>query len=90
MSRAKSRNRDGGGDDFPVVVSNSMGLLYELVTAVLGYDPMDAGKTMGLSSYGRPRHADLLKSFIRYGEDPSEFFRCPLDHFGIAMTLQPV
>ena len=56
------------GDDFPVVVSNSMGLLYELVTAVLGYDPMDAGKTMGLSSHGRPRYADLLKTFIRYGE----------------------
>ena len=76
------------GDDFPVVVSDSMGLLYELVTAVLGYDPMDAGKTMGLSSHGRPRYADLLKTFIRYGEDPSEFFRCPLHDFEIAMTLE--
>jgi carbamoyltransferase len=76
------------GDDFPVVVSDSMGLLYELVTAVLGYDPMDAGKTMGLSSYGRPHHADLLKSFIQYGEEPSEFFRCPLRDLAIAEKLE--
>lgn len=75
------------GDDFPVVVTDSMGLLYELVTAVLGYDPMDAGKTMGLSSYGRPRHTGLLKSFIRYGEDPSEFFRCSLQDPEVAERL---
>jgi carbamoyltransferase len=77
-------------DDFPVVVSNSMGLLYELVTAVLGYDPMEAGKTMGLSSYGRPLHTDLLKSFIQHGEEPSVFFRCPLQDVTIAERLDEI
>jgi carbamoyltransferase len=76
------------GDDFPTVVSDSMGLLYELVTAVLGYEPLDAGKTMGLASYGHPRHEEILKSFIRYGGDPPEFFRCPLQDREIAEQLQ--
>jgi carbamoyltransferase len=75
-------------DDFPIVVSDSMGLLYELVTAVLGYEPLDAGKTMGLASYGSLRHLDLLKSFIRYGDDPSCFFRCPLHDLKIADALE--
>lgn len=67
------------GDDFPVVVTDSMGLLYELVTAQLGYDPLEAGKTMGLSSYGRPLHVEELGQFVRYGSEPSDFFRCTLD-----------
>lgn len=67
------------GDDFPIVVTDSMGLLYELVTAQLGYDPLEAGKTMGLSSYGQPRHTALIGKFIHYGDDPADFFRCSLD-----------
>jgi carbamoyltransferase len=75
------------GDDFPTVVTDSFGLLYELVTGVLGYDPMDAGKTMGLASFGQPRHADLLRSFITFSNDPSDFFRCRLDDVAIPQAL---
>ncbi|MHC2432770.1 carbamoyltransferase C-terminal domain-containing protein [Bradyrhizobium sp. USDA 4451] len=68
------------GDDFPIMVTDSMGLLYELVTAELGYEPLEAGKTMGLASHGEPRHADMLKRFIQYRDDPDDFFRCALDN----------
>jgi carbamoyltransferase len=58
-------------DEFPIGVTNSIGMLYELVTGLLGYDLMDSGKTMGLSSYGVPRYLDVLERFVQFGDSPS-------------------
>lgn len=66
-------------DDFPTCVTNSMGMLYELVTGCLGYDPMDSGKTMGLSSHGVPRFLGALEEFVTYGDDASNCFQCTTD-----------
>jgi carbamoyltransferase len=66
-------------DDFQTSVTNSIGLLYELVTSLLGNHPMDCGKTMGLSSHGVPRHLEVLESFVTYGEDVSACFTCAID-----------
>ena len=68
-----------GEDEFPVGVHDSIGMLYELVTAYLGYDVMDSGKTMGLSSHGTPRYLNVLKTFTLLGDNPSNCFRCPTD-----------
>jgi carbamoyltransferase len=75
------------GDDFPIRVTNSMGLLYELVTATLGYEPEDAGKTMGLSSHGRPRYRETFDRFISFGDTPSDCFRCALDEPALPAAL---
>jgi len=66
-------------DEFPIGVTNSIGMLYELVTGLLGYDLMDSGKTMGLSSYGVPRYLDVLERFVRFGDSPSSCFYCASD-----------
>jgi carbamoyltransferase len=66
-------------DDYPICVTNSVGLLYELVTAKLGYEPLDSGKTMGLSSYGVPRYLDRIERFIGYGSTLSACFECSID-----------
>lgn len=66
-------------DDFPMTVSNSIGMFYELVTQLLGYGPMDAGKTMGLAAYGAPRHADSWGRFFEFRQDPQDCFRCATD-----------
>src|SRR4051812_20853571 len=58
-------------DDFPTGVTNSIGMLYELVTALLGYEPMDSGKTMGLSSHGTPKYLSQLEEFVEYGDEIS-------------------
>jgi len=63
-------------DDFPTGVTNSIGMLYEMVTALLGFDLMDSGKTMGLSSHGQPRYLDVLEKFVEYGACPSKCFSC--------------
>ncbi|HWP41832.1 MAG TPA: carbamoyltransferase N-terminal domain-containing protein, partial [Blastocatellia bacterium] len=63
-------------DEFPIGVTNSVGMLYEMVTALLGYDLMDSGKTMGLSSHGAPRYMGALEKFVEYGDGPSDCFRC--------------
>jgi carbamoyltransferase len=77
-------------DDFPTIVTDSLGLLYELATATLGYEPLEAGKTMGLSSYGRPCHLELLMKFIHHGRDASEFFRCSLDDPQLPQLIEQV
>lgn len=66
-------------DDFPIGISNSIGMLYEIATCVLGYGPMDSGKTMGLAAYGKPAYAQALQGFITFGNDMSACFRCPTD-----------
>jgi carbamoyltransferase len=66
-------------DDFPMAVTNSIGMFYELVTELLGYGPMDGGKTMGLAAYGVPRHADSWGRFFEFRQDPQDCFRCATD-----------
>jgi carbamoyltransferase len=66
-------------DDFPIGISNSVGMLYEIATCVLGYGSMDSGKTMGLAAYGRPDYAGVLQGFITFGDDMSDCFRCSTD-----------
>lgn len=74
-------------DDFPLGISNSVGMLYEIVTQVIGYGPMDSGKTMGLASHGRPRHAAALMDFVTLGGDVSDCLRCPTDRGEIVTFL---
>lgn len=62
-------------DDFPSGCSNSIGKIYEMVTAILGFDESDAGKTMGLAAHGEPRYADAIESFLSFGDDFSSCLR---------------
>ena len=66
-------------DDYQTVITNSIGLLYELITSLLGNHYMDCGKTMGLSSHGTPRYMEALENFITYGEEMSACFTCAVD-----------
>jgi carbamoyltransferase len=77
-------------DDFPIGVTNSIGMLYELVTSLLGYDTMDGGKTMGLSSHGKPRYVPLLERFITYGGTIRDCFLCATDDRELVAALQNV
>jgi carbamoyltransferase len=77
-------------DDFPAAVTNSVGLLYELVTSLLGWNLMDTGKTMGLASYGSPRHLAALEEHIVYGDTMSDCFACPTGASGLTEALESV
>lgn len=51
---------------------HSLGLLYSVFTAFLGFEVNDGEyKLMGLAAYGRPRYADDVRRLIRYGSDRS-------------------
>ncbi len=55
-----------GQVDFP----HSLGLLYEQVTAYLGFLPSsDEYKVMALASFGKPRYLDEFRSMILLGEN---------------------
>lgn len=77
-------------DEFPIGVSNSIGMLYELATALLGYDLMDSGKTMGLSSHGVPRHLEVLEQFVELKENPSDCFRCATNDPALRTTIERI
>jgi carbamoyltransferase len=77
-------------DDFPTGVTNSIGMLYEIVNSLLGYDLMDSGKTMGLSSHGVPQYLDLFEEFVSYGSDETDCFRCSLDDSRLVSELRRV
>jgi carbamoyltransferase len=77
-------------DDFPTSVTNSIGMIYELVTGLLGYDVMDAGKTMGLAAHGVPRYLGALEDFVAYGEEPSSCFRCTTDDPALVTMLEHI
>jgi carbamoyltransferase len=74
-------------DDFPTLVTNSVGTLYEFVTTLLGYDPLDAGKTMGLSSYGTPRYISVFDRYVQLRDEASNWFACRLDDPDLANEL---
>ena len=77
-------------DDFPTCVTNSIGMLYEIVNSLLGYELMDSGKTMGLASHGFPRYVDMLENFIAYGTDVSTCFSCATDDLGLPSTIEQI
>lgn len=77
-------------DDFPTCVTNSVGMLFEMVTGALGYDSMDSGKTMGLASYGLPRHLELLERFVRYGDSPDDCFQCSTDDPELLVEIEKI
>jgi carbamoyltransferase len=77
-------------DDFPIAISNSVGMLYELATCALGYGPMDSGKTMGLAAHGMPRFTRALEQFITLNDDLSDCFRCPTDKPEIVDVMEHI
>jgi carbamoyltransferase len=73
--------RDGNLDvlarcDLP----NSLGLLYEELTAHLGYRrSSDEYKVMALASYGAPRHLDRMRQLVRVDRSTGTFVTEPVD-----------
>ncbi|GIH11857.1 carbamoyltransferase C-terminal domain-containing protein [Rugosimonospora africana] len=61
---------DGGN-----AVTASFGLLYEMITALIGFHPHDSGKTMGLAAWGEPRYRDELNEFVTIGKSMDDVFR---------------
>ena len=52
---------------------NSLGFLWEKVTAFLGFSPYDAAKAMGLSSYGKPGEYKAALSQLMYVDETGRF-----------------
>jgi carbamoyltransferase len=77
-------------DDFPMTVTNSLGMLYEMVTGLLGFDPMESGKTMGLAAYGVPRFVDVVEGFVEYGDSASDCFRCHTEDPQFAAAIEQI
>lgn len=75
-------------DDFPSGCSNSIGKLYEMVTAILGFDEFDAGKTMGLAAHGEPRYADAIESFLSFGDSFSSCLRFDASNPSLSILLK--
>jgi carbamoyltransferase len=78
----------GTGHDHTLQVSDaihyphSLGYLYTMVTQWLGFPSYgDEGKTMGLSSYGKPTRVDDLRDLVRVQQDGS--FELNLDYFRV-------
>jgi carbamoyltransferase len=77
-------------DDFPTGVTNSIGMLYELVTSILGFDLTDSGKTMGLAAYGSPIYLDALEEFVSYGDTVANCFNCALDQSSMVARIEKI
>jgi carbamoyltransferase len=62
-----------------VALPNSLGLMYEELTAHLGYRrSSDEYKIMALASYGRPAHLDVLRRLVR-ADGEGSFVTDPID-----------
>jgi carbamoyltransferase len=77
-------------DDFQTSITNSVGLLYELVTSLLGNHPFDCGKTMGLSAHGSPRYLEAMERFVAYGDDVSDCFSCAIEDPALVATIEGI
>jgi carbamoyltransferase len=75
-------------DDFPSGCSNSIGKIYDMVTAILGFDEFDAGKTMGLAAHGKPRYAEDILQFIKLGNDFSSCFQYDASESSLSQLLR--
>lgn len=61
-------------NEYPAGCTNSIGMVYEMVTAMLDFDLYDSGKTMGLAAHGRPRFLDDFRRHARFGSRPDGCF----------------
>jgi carbamoyltransferase len=77
-------------DEFPIGVTDSIGMLYELVTGLLGYDLMGSGKTMGLAAHGVPRYLKAFESFVVYGDHPTRCFQCATDSPELSRAIEDI
>lgn len=77
-------------DEFPISLNNSIGMLYEFITALIGFHHMDAGKTMGLAAHGAPRYLPVLKRFTRLSTNPNDCFTCELDDPAFRSEIQAI
>jgi carbamoyltransferase len=53
---------------------NSVGQMYEMISEVLGFHPLEVGKTMGLAAWGRPRFKQFLQEHMTIGEELGSVF----------------
>ena len=53
---------------------DSVGQMYELISAAIGFDPLEAGKTMGLAAWGSPRFRDMFMEHMRIGDELDDVF----------------
>lgn len=77
-------------DEYPKGVSNSLGMLYEVVTAKLGFSPTESGKTMGLASYGVPDYVAVLEEFVQYGESMMSCFSCDAANPKLVTSIEKI
>ncbi len=77
-------------DEFGIGVTNSIGMLYEVITGLLDFAPMESGKTMGLSSHGTPQYLNALEEFVTYGDDVSDCFRCATDEPALIARVEQI
>lgn len=54
--------------------TNSIGLLYDLITSILGFHRLEAGKTMGLAGWGEPRFVEEFMDFMSFGSSMDDVF----------------
>lgn len=67
---------------------NSIGYFYDLITAYLGFNPVtDAGKTVGLSAYGKPDCYEDLKKRLYFNTNTGTL-RCTVGLGFFAETVQ--
>jgi carbamoyltransferase len=60
---------------FPMGYTNSIGQLYEIVNAALGFGGLESGKTMGLAGWGEPRYTDAFLRSAEIGSSLDAIFR---------------
>ncbi len=68
-----------------IYIPNSMGLFYNYITKIVGFNFLDDGKTMGLSAYGNPDafYKEFLKffSFKKDGIVDNNFAKKEVDYY---------
>lgn len=77
-------------DDYPIGVCDSIGMLYEIATSAIGFNIMDAGKTMGLAAYGQPLYYNVLRSFMTLGNEFGSCFECMTDSPHIYAAIREI
>lgn len=77
-------------EGFPPGATNSIGMLYELITGLLGFNPWDSGKTMGLSSYGTPCYLNIFENFVEFDNKLFDCFRCDTSNQAFISTIEQI
>ncbi|MGO4248585.1 carbamoyltransferase C-terminal domain-containing protein [Paenarthrobacter sp. RAF54_2] len=67
---------------FPMGYTNSVGQIYEIVNAAVGFAGLESGKTMGLAGWGSPQYLDEFAKHARIGDSLDSLFQfSPFDGF---------